>query len=83
MDTLTTLDLASLSTVTGGAADAAGTSLLDPCLSQGLTAGTEAQKQYNGVSKEQSQKVFDTFKDANEKACQALASQGIKRPGMF
>jgi hypothetical protein len=82
MNKLTTLDLDSLSTVTGGAGRA-GTSLLDPCLSKGLTAGTEAQKDYPGLSTAKSEKVFDTFRKANEKACRALASQGIKRPGMF
>jgi len=77
MNKLTTLDLASLKTAVGGAA------LLDPCLSAGLSAGTAAQKEYPGLSQAKSQKVFDTFRKANEKACRSLANQGIKRPGLF
>jgi len=80
MNKLSGLDLDSLSTITGGAG---GTSLLDPCLSKGITAGTQAQADYPGLSTAKSQKVFDTFRKANEKACRSLARQGIKRPGLF
>jgi hypothetical protein len=77
MSTIKTLDSASLSLAVGGKG------FVDPCLSKGITAGVEAQREYPGLSPAKSDKVFETYRKFNERACRSLERQGIKQPGVF
>lgn len=79
MTTIQTLDSITLSSVTGGQVD----SVVDDCISKGISDGFAKQKEYKGATRAQLQKVFSAYQQASTHACEALKAQGIKRPGVF